>query len=101
MKNYNTQAQNEVGDGGLPNRYFVSVQGNVFIVSEDLDEAYTIWRHLPKNVETCLEDRLFGIICDTSLNEETGKLETYDDFVSSSQWIEQQTAKLLRKTGRM
>lgn len=101
MKNYNTQAQNEVADGGLPNRYFVSVEGNVFIVSEDFGEAYTIWQALPKTVETCLEDRLLGTICNTAPNEETGKLETFDDSTRSLEWIEHQTAKLLRKAGRM
>lgn len=101
MKNYNEQARNEVGDGCLPNRYFVSVEGNVFIVSENFDEAYAIWRHLPKNVETCLEDRLTGTICDTSLNEETGKLETHDESTRWIEWIEQQTAKLLKKAGRL
>lgn len=94
MNKLNEQAFEEVGDGKLPNRYFISVDGNVFIVMEDFWAAHAVWSALPRNVETMMEDRLTGAICDSSPREESVKFETYDDSTGSFAWIEEQTEKL-------
>jgi hypothetical protein len=73
-------ASQVIGDGQKPNLYFVTVEGNVVLVSRDFDIAYDHWRYLPRNVETALEDRLIGVICSTEPVEDGAKqLVTYDD----------------------
>lgn len=78
-KELNRMATEMVGDGKKPNLYFVSLGSNVQLVTTDWDAAYTYWLSLPRNVETLLEDRLIGLICDTSpVEERSTRLTTSD-----------------------
>jgi len=74
-------ASEVIGDGGSPNLYFVTEAGRgVILVSRDFDVAYDHWRHMPRSIETSLEDRKIGTICSTQPVEDGSKeLTTYDD----------------------
>jgi hypothetical protein len=73
-------ASQVIGDGQTPNLYFVTVQGNVVLVTREFDQAYDYWRYLPRNVETSLEDRLIGCICTTEpIEDGSTQLVTHDD----------------------
>lgn len=70
-----------VGDGKRPNVFFVStVKDGVILMARSFTTAYQVWKGLPRDIETMLEDRLTGVICDTSPIEDGSKqLRTYDD----------------------
>jgi len=73
-------AREMVGDGQSPNLYFVSLEGVIITVTRDFRTAHAEWSSLPTNVETMLEDRKNGVICDTSPIEDGSPiLRTYDD----------------------
>jgi hypothetical protein len=75
-----TLASSIIGDGKLPNVYFVTVAGKVRYIATNFDEARELWRKLPRNIETALEDRLFGVIASTEpRDDEDTRLVTYDD----------------------
>lgn len=64
-------ARHLVGDGKRPNLFFVSAQPmGLILVTRGFHTAHLIWRQLPKNIETCLEDRLFGTICSNEPEED-------------------------------
>lgn len=69
-----------IGDGQTPNLFFVTIAGNVQLITREFDTAYDYWRFLPRNIETTLEDRLTGVICSTEpIEDGSTKLVTYDD----------------------
>lgn len=74
-------ATRAIGDGQSPNLFFVSMdREGVMMISRDFYHAYSYWKGLPKNIETALEDRLWGVICSTEPKSETDPtLVTYDD----------------------
>ncbi len=73
-----------VGDGKKPNVFFVSLRGQMQMITRDGDAAYELvmsycWRH--PNKEFALEDRLHGCLV-TNEPEEDGskKLILIDDY---------------------
>src|SRR5574343_68620 len=76
-------ATNMVGDGGKPNRYFVSLNGKVVGVHTSFRSSYEHWKEVSsKNPEkeTALEDRMFGVIASVEPDEELGgMLIRHDD----------------------
>jgi hypothetical protein len=83
-----------VGDGELPNLYFVSDHEGIILISQDFDIAHEAWQELPYDKESSLEDRLSGVICSTSPRDDSDELETWDDSINSLKWIKKQTKKL-------
>lgn len=75
-------ARDMVGDGKTPNVFFVSKQPQgLVLVTRDEEAAYNYWQSLPRNVETSLEDRSFGVIASTEPREEgSTQLVTHDDY---------------------
>ncbi len=72
-------ARDVIGDGKRPNMFFVSVKGNIQMITTEYAQAINYWRSLPRNMETCLEDRLTGVIADTSpIEDNSPTLRTYD-----------------------
>jgi hypothetical protein len=73
-------ARNLVGDNGSPNLYFVSDRSGVFLITSDFDVAHEIWKSLPTDQETTLEDRKTGVLASTEpeSNERGARLVTYD-----------------------
>ena len=67
--------RNMVGDGGTPNLYFVTVKGNVLLISQDFEIAYRAWREFsfPAKMETGLEDRQVGVLASVEPDEATGR----------------------------
>lgn len=57
-------ASERVGDGLLPNLYFVSTYGNIQMVTLDEHAARAYWLTLPREADPVLEDRLTGILAD-------------------------------------
>ena len=79
-------ARDMVGDGKMPNVYFVSEFSKgkdgpgLVMISRDLNAAYTFWQSLPRTFETTLEDRLTGVLASTEPIEDGSKiLRTWDD----------------------
>lgn len=73
-------ATNVVGDGGVPNLFFVSIEGVIITVTRTFSVAYDHWKSLPRDKETALEDRKWGVICSTGAREEgSSQLITIDD----------------------
>jgi hypothetical protein len=73
-------AREMIGDGGAPNLFFVSQGGVIITVSRSFEVAYSHWRGLPRDIETALEGRNYGVICSTSpIEDDSPKLRTYDD----------------------
>ena len=69
-----------VGDGDKNNLYFVSLNGIIQTVTNDFGVAYRHWRGLPRNQESALEDRQYGVICSISPKEENkNQFETEDN----------------------
>lgn len=56
-------ASDLIGDGESPNVFFVTLDGNVQLITTDGPVAYRFWKNLPRNVESSLEDRQTGCIC--------------------------------------
>ena len=83
IKELNKLATEMVGDSGKPNVFFVSLEGNVQMVTTDFWQAYDYWKSLTPRLsgkETMLEDRKYGVICDRSPSEHNaGKLMTWDE----------------------
>ena len=78
-------ARNLVGDGNLPDLYFVSVKGEVFLVTSDFELAYHAWlaKSVYQNVETALENRTYGVICSVEpKDDDDDTLITLDDSYS-------------------
>lgn len=75
-----TLASNHIADGDKNNFYFVSLNGIIQTVTSDFGVAYRHWRGLPRNQESALEDRQYGVICSVEPKEENqNKFETFDD----------------------
>jgi hypothetical protein len=74
--------RNMVGDGGSPNVFFVSQQPlGVVMITRNALLAYDYWRSLPRDVETSLEDRQWGVIADNGPEDEgSTKLVVRDDY---------------------
>jgi hypothetical protein len=72
-----------VGDGKNPNLFFVSVEGNVVMISRDFDSAYRKWREhaYTYDHECALEDRKNGTISSVEPEEDDplGRMTTTDD----------------------
>ena len=80
IKQLNTLATEMVGDGQSPNLFFVSIKGNIMLVTPEFDTAYDYWRFMPRDVETALEDRQNGVLASTEpVEDESNRLVTYDD----------------------
>lgn len=76
-----------IGDGQMPNLFFVSEQGVIVTVTCDFSTAYSAWNKLATQtprIECALEDRVNGTIADVgpSEDEPTGKLFRRDDSVT-------------------
>jgi hypothetical protein len=79
-KELNRLATELVGDSQKPNLYFVSIEGNITLVTSEFDTAYDMWRYLPRDIETALEDRLTGCLASTApIEDGSSKLITHDD----------------------
>lgn len=77
---FEQMARDMVGDGLVPNLFFVSCKGTIGMITGDFQAAYDYWKALPKTMETTLEDRQWGVIADTSPDEDNSKLlVTWDD----------------------
>ena len=79
MSNYNKQASEMVGDCQSPNVFFVTIESNTFLMTEDFDTAYNVWVNLPKNAESTLEDRQYGVIATNETGEDYSGFRLYDD----------------------
>lgn len=81
---------NMVGDGKNPNVFFVSDQGVIVTITRNFGIAYKEWRRLSQRlplVESCLEDRQYGVICDVCpVEDDSPKLTTRDDSGSFLRW---------------
>lgn len=87
IKELEAIAREMVGDGQSPNLFFVSRKGIIEMVTGDFQAAYKFWKNLPRDVETMLEDRKWGVIADTSPEEENSiKLVTWDDSKFFLKW---------------
>lgn len=64
LKILNDLPVNMVGDGESPNVFFVSLEGNVVLISLDFDVSYLFWKHISNKLahETSLEDRQHGTL---------------------------------------
>jgi predicted glutamine amidotransferase len=80
IKELNKLATEMVGDGQSPNLFFVSINGNILMVTTDFPAAHALWSRLPRDVETMLEDRQNGVLASTEPVDDGSKvLRTYDD----------------------
>lgn len=81
VKELEQLARDMVGDGKRPNLFFVSTLADgIVLISRSFETAYEFWRGLPRDTETALEDRQYGVICDTSPEEDGGnRLRTWND----------------------
>lgn len=71
-----------VGDGQSPNVFFVTDQGVVVTITRSFETAHKEWKVLSERsplVESALEDRKQGTICDVSPEDDGGKLIRRDD----------------------
>jgi len=59
-----TLATEMVGDGGKPNIFFVSVEGDIILITRLFEPAYEVWKRYSrkKDRETALEDRHHGTL---------------------------------------
>lgn len=79
----NRLASETVGDGKNPNLFFVSMGADVQMIAGNFNQAYKFWKTFPRNKESMLEDRKYGVICSTEPVEDgSKKLVTYDDSES-------------------
>ena len=77
----NALATEMVGDCKLPNVFFVTVKGNVIMVTTAGWKAHKFWLDLPHSVETALEDRQNGVLCSNEPEEDGSKnLVWHDDY---------------------
>ena len=60
-----------VGDGGSPNVFFVTRQGDVQLISIDFEAAYSYWKSISRqrDYETALEDRQHGVLASNGEEE--------------------------------
>lgn len=81
IKEIEALPRNMVGDDKKPNVFFVSdADDGVILMSRTFAVAYDFWKKLPINVESALEDRQYGVICDRSPDEKNPtKIVTHDD----------------------
>lgn len=71
-----------IGDGKAPNLFFVSLEGNVILISRDFEIAYQVWKNISDQRvrETSLEDRQTGVLASVEPEEEGSKtLRRIDD----------------------
>lgn len=63
-----------VGDETNPDVFFVSVNGTIVMVTTVFAEAYRFWDNFAKEtnlqVETCLENRCYGVIASVEPKDE-------------------------------
>lgn len=82
LKILNDLPVNMVGDGGSPNVFFVSLEGNVLLISLDFNVSYHFWRLISskRDKDTTLEDRQHGVLASVEPEEEgSDKLIRIDD----------------------
>jgi hypothetical protein len=76
-------ARTMVGDGKSPDLFFVTVGGNVVMISREYRPAYACWkRHASASplYECALENRQIGVIASVQPEEDDDKrLEVIDD----------------------
>lgn len=76
-------ASNLVGDGKAPNIFFVSIGGNIVMITLDFDAAYEFWKQNSnqRQHETALEDRKTGVLAtvEPESDEPGAKLVRFDD----------------------
>lgn len=74
-------ATNMVGDGQKQNLFFVSLgKDGVQMITKSFLAAYDFWCNLPKNEESTLEDRRFGVICSVEpIDDDSNQLISRDD----------------------
>ena len=74
IKEIEAFASKTIEDGKNPNLFFVSRNKiGVALMTRYFDVAYNFWKDLPRNEESLLEDRKFGVICSIEPKEENGK----------------------------
>ena len=81
IKELEELASKVVGDGHGPDLFFVSVEGVVVTVTRNFELAYREWQKYSWKceVETALENRTYGVICDVSpVSDEDKQLRFYD-----------------------
>lgn len=76
IKALETLASEMVGDGKSPNLFFVTVLGNVTMITRDFQSAVHYWQKLPPLTQSAIEDRRTGVICSVEPDEITGKIVT-------------------------
>lgn len=78
-------ARKMVGDGKKPNLFFVSLDGNIILISRDFETAYGEWKKhaTRRNAETALEDRLWGVIAsvEPESDDPGSRFVLFDDSV--------------------
>lgn len=77
-------ASEMIGDGGSPDVFFVSLKGNIVLITIEFEEAYQKWREsrwgrLGCHQESTLESRQYGVICFVEPEEDSQKLVVHDD----------------------
>lgn len=101
IKELNALATDMVGDGGKPNLFFVTQDGQVVTVSRNFEVAHKEWQQLAmQRVESMLEDRQTGVVASAGMeptyNEKSG------DFDGVEQWQvhdDSVTFKFMNKDG--
>lgn len=80
IKELNVLATELIGDGKTPNLFFVSIKGDIVLVTPEFDTAHEYWLYLPRTIETALEDRRNGMLAATEPEEDgSNVLRTYDN----------------------
>ena len=79
VKRLKELATEMVGDSGHPDLFFVTIEGNVRMITTEFKLAHDYWRSLPINIETSLTNRRDGFIAYTEpVGEGSRMLVTYD-----------------------
>lgn len=57
-------ASDMIGDGKVPDLFFVTHGGNVILVARDFEIAYSVWKNIShqRTLETSLENRRTGVL---------------------------------------
>ncbi len=86
----NSLAYDMVGDGQTPNVFFVTLKGDVVLVTVDVAQAYGYWRGLANARKECgLEDRMIGTVCEAGpIYDENGmaKPQTFQRIDDAKRW---------------
>lgn len=81
-------ARQMVGDSGTPDVFFVALNGNIRLITVDFEVAYSLWRSYAYNrqtcnIESCLEDRQYGVICSNEpIDDGSAQVVINDNSVS-------------------